>query len=60
MTIKNFYPEKDPVKRMKGQVTDGDKYFHITLSGKRRIARMYKALSKLDNKTHSLEMGKKS
>lgn len=50
MKIRNFCSEKDFVKRMKGQVTDGESYLQITLLEKRFSARIYKGHSKLNNK----------
>lgn len=50
MKIRNFCSVTDPVKRMKGQIIDGDKYLQIILSDKRFVTRVHKDLSKLNNK----------
>lgn len=50
INIKNFCSAKDPVKRIEKQGTGWEKIFAYDTSNKAQVFRMYKEVSKINNK----------
>lgn len=52
INIQHFCSVKDPVNRVKKQITDKEKLFASHITNKKLITRTYKEVSRLNNKKH--------